>query len=81
MGNAGTFKSGGSLPSVADDKKAYTGIGSKYSEIKQQFADMSIKDDEDDDEEEEEYGEEDNDDDDFNANELLNLTDYQNKRK
>ena len=42
---------------------------------------MDLKDDFGDDFGEDEYGEEEEDEGDFDANELLNLTDYQNKRK
>jgi hypothetical protein len=60
------FKTGSQLPTINDRNKK--------SESKMDF---SYKDDFEDDFEEEEEDE----DDDFDANELLNLSDYQNKRK
>ena len=56
-------------------------VNNKYNEINKQFAAMDLKEDFGDDFGEDEDEEEDEEDDgDFNANELLNFTNYQNKR-
>ncbi|CDW76243.1 UNKNOWN [Stylonychia lemnae] len=77
-GSTSAFKSGSSLPSISnDDKKGTTNLyGNKQKEDQKKFEDDFGDDFEDDFEDEEEDG-----DGDFDANELLNLTDYQNKRK
>ena len=81
----GGFKSGSQLPTIEPQKPqssllAYTDSAKAkqsqlFQEVKADLANVE-DDDEDEYEEEEEY-----DDDEFDANELLNLTDYQNKRK
>lgn len=77
-GGSTTFKSGSALPSISnDDKKGTSSIFNKQKEDQKKFEDDFGDDFEDDFEEEDEEGE----DGDFDANELLNLTDYQNKRK
>lgn len=79
-GSSNAFKSGSALPSISNDDKKGAGssIFNKPKEDQKKFEDDFGDDFEDDfEEDEEEEGE----DGDFDANELLNLTDYQNKRK
>ena len=85
--NPATFKSGSQLPSIADyPKTATSALDNKYADINKQFEDMGLDDNDfgddfgDEDEEEEEQ-ENEEDEGDFDANELLNFSDYQNKRK
>jgi hypothetical protein len=77
------FKSGSQLPSISTDTKKT----SPFPPFDAKKSAFTVKQEEEEEEEEEEdyenqYEEEEEEDDaDFDANELLNLTDYQNKRK
>ena len=77
LGNGTSFKSGSQLPSISNDKKPTSSLfppASSSAAKKQEYED------EEEEEYDDQYEEEDEDDGDFDANELLNLTDYQNKR-
>jgi choline dehydrogenase-like flavoprotein len=74
IGNGTSFKSGSQLPSISNDKKPNSSL---FPPTKKQ----EVVEDEDEEEYDDQYEEEEDEDDgDFDANELLNLTDYQNKR-
>jgi hypothetical protein len=74
IGNGTSFKSGSQLPSISNDKKP---TFPPTTTLKKQ----EVVEDDDEEEYDDQYEEEEDEDDgDFDANELLNLTDYQNKR-
>ena len=78
IGNTTSFKSGSQLPSISNEKKptALSMFPTTTSAKKQE-----VELEEDEEEYDDQYEEEEEDEDgDFDANELLNLTDYQNKR-
>eukprot|EP00347_Sterkiella_histriomuscorum_P001504 403371780 len=80
-----TFKNGSQLPTLAnEDKKGQSAsifTQNKQQKEQQKKFEEDFGDDFGDDFEDEEEDEEEEDEGDFDANELLNLTDYQNKRK
>jgi hypothetical protein len=78
IGNGTSFKSGSQLPSISNDKKpTAASLFPNPTVTKKQ----EVEEDEDEEEYDDQYEEEEDEDDgDFDANELLNLTDYQNKR-
>ena len=90
-----SFVSGGKLPSLDDgDEGQFPGLAEKNPELankaKQMFDDLDFDDDDDEFDQSGakknkaanlEFEEEGDSDDDFNANELLNFSDYQNKRR
>ncbi len=71
LGNGTSFKSGSQLPSISNDKKPTSSLFPPPSASKKQEYE-----DEEEEEYDDQYEEEDEDDGDFDANELLNLTDY-----
>ena len=74
IGNGTSFKSGSQLPSISNDKKpTAASLFPNPTVTKKQ----EVEEDEDEEEYDDQYEEEEDEDDgDFDANELLNLTDY-----
>ena len=86
LAGAPSFKAGGSLPSISDDLPGISSSSNKPGKVKinQQFDDdFSAGEDEDDVDSPNEANNEDDEDEggDFDANELLNMHDYQQKRR